>query len=207
MQKMAVLLISGVVTIVLTYLLVFPSLAAQRVTVSGEALSPLSKSGEADVKPVETELPVLVSRPITLKIDKLGIEADVETVGMDSQGRMDVPKLDGNVAWYELGVKPGELGSAVVAGHFDSSTGLPAVFYELDSLVVGDEITIIDEVGRSQVFKVREKALYLDSEFPISDVFGRSDGRWLNLITCAGDFDQTAKNYSERRVVFAELIE
>lgn len=42
--------------------------------------------------------------PHTLSIPSLNINAEVESVGMDSKGRMDVPKNDFNAAWYNLGL-------------------------------------------------------------------------------------------------------
>lgn len=48
---------------------------------------------------------------------------------MDAKGNMDIPKRDENVAWYQIGYYPGSKGNAVIAGHYDTATGSPAVFY------------------------------------------------------------------------------
>src|SRR5437764_1044364 len=61
--------------------------------------------------------------PKNLKIPKIGIIANSESVGLDSQGRMDVPKKAEDVGWYNLGFKVGEKGSVVLDGHFDDVTG------------------------------------------------------------------------------------
>jgi sortase A len=147
----------------------------------------------------------IISQPQRLVIGSLDVDAQIETVGLAPDGRMDVPKADANVAWYKLGAKPGEIGSAVVAGHFDSKTGGPAVFYDLEKLEVGDEISVVGKTGQQLVFVVTEVAKYKDADFPIDKVFTQTDTRRLNLITCAGTFNTQEKNYSDRLVVFTQL--
>lgn len=145
--------------------------------------------------------------PVTLRIPKLGVTSEVEYVGLDAEGRMDVPKADENVAWFELGVRPGDVGSAVLAGHYDSKTGGPAVFYDLTKLTVGDIVEVLDGEGNELKFVVTDTATYKDADFPIDTVFAQNDARRLNLITCAGQFSQQQRNYSDRFVVFTELVE
>ena len=69
--------------------------------------------------------------PQTLHIPKINVAAAIEQVGLDTQGRMDVPEDADNVAWYKLGYKPGQKGNAVLAGHYDKETGEPAVFWDI----------------------------------------------------------------------------
>lgn len=120
---------------------------------------------------------------------------------------LDVPKDDKNVGWYSLGVMPGATGNAVVAGHFDTKTGEPAVFYNLSTLEAGDEITVVDEKNNLQIFVVEKKETYPTDEFPLQKVFGESSGKMLNLITSEGTFNQARKLYSERLVIFSRLKE
>jgi sortase A len=147
-----------------------------------------------------------VSTPVLLQIPKLNIEADIESVGLDREGKMDVPKKAQNAAWYNLGVKPGEKGNAVMAGHLDTITGAPAVFYKLGSLNAGDEIKVKDDNGNVLIYKVIEKKTYSNEDFPLEEVFGVSDRYRLNLITCSGQFNSSANSYSHRTVVYSELI-
>ena len=146
-----------------------------------------------------------VAKPAKLVIPTLGVESEMEYVGLDDKGRMDVPKNDDNVAWWSLGVKPGETGNAVLAGHFDRKDGGPAVFYDLKDLNTGNDIEIVDEEGNKLTFEVYKKEIYKDATFPIELVFGATDEKNLNLITCDGVFDENAKNYSDRLVVFTRL--
>ena len=98
--------------------------------------------------------------PKTLQISKLGINVPIESVAMDEKGRMDVPKDPDNVAWYNLGVKPGEQGNAVMAGHFDKETGEPAVFYDIEKLTRGDTISITDKNNQVITFSVVRSSFF-----------------------------------------------
>lgn len=148
---------------------------------------------------------ITILPPRTLSIPKLGVEVFVESVGMDSEGKMDIPKNVDNVAWYNLGYKPGEKGSAVIAGHYDKKDGSPAVFYTLSSLQPGDEIEVIDTNGKKLAYVVTRKASYLTDQFPLKEVFDTRDKPRLNLITCAGTWNRGQASYSNRLVVYSEL--
>lgn len=169
--------------------------------------APLTQFIEA-VSVVERATPtqVPVSPPLRLTIEKLGIEAAIEQVGLDAKNNMDVPKQVDNVAWYQLGAQPGDAGNAVIAGHLDSYTG-PAVFYNLGSLEAGDEVAVTHADGSISRFRVTQKSSYPYDQFPIADVFGPTDNKRLNLITCEGDYSQATKLYSHRIVIYTELIE
>jgi LPXTG-site transpeptidase (sortase) family protein len=149
----------------------------------------------------------VVTEPIRVEIPRLAISAAVEDVGLDDEKRMDVPKQDENVAWYNLGPKPGEPGTAVVAGHYDAKTGGPAIFYELDQLKAGDIITVTTEDEKQLEFKVSRVETYQDATFPIAEVFDFSPtSKRLTLITCRGTFDKVTQNYSQRLVVYSDMI-
>lgn len=143
--------------------------------------------------------------PKRIIIPKIQIDASVESVGMDAQGRMDVPRFVNETAWYNLGYKPGENGNAVIDGHLDTTTGAPAVFYNLSSLEPGDKITIVDENGKNLNFIVERKEIYAYNQIPMQEVFGANDYPRLNLITCTGWFNQQTKNYSNRVVIYSKL--
>jgi LPXTG-site transpeptidase (sortase) family protein len=145
-----------------------------------------------------------VGIPLYLTIPKLGITTAIETVGMDTEGAMDVPKDPYHVGWYKLGTKPGEVGRAVLDGHYDTKTG-PGAFYTLKKLEVGDTIIITDSTNNEYTFVVKDKKLFSDSDFPISAVFGTDTKAKLNLITCGGVWDTASQVYSKRLVVFTEL--
>lgn len=142
--------------------------------------------------------------PLRITIPAINVDTAVEHVGKDAQGNMDVPKDANNVAWYELGYKPGENGNAVIAGHLDTKTG-SAIFYRLNDLRVGDDLTVVTDQNKKLVFTVIKKQIYTAESFPIPTVFGPASTPLLNLITCAGVFDRTSEHYLDRVVVFTQL--
>jgi sortase (surface protein transpeptidase) len=146
-----------------------------------------------------------IGSPVTLSIPSIGVESEVENVGLDEKRNMDVPKKSEDVGWYNLGPKPGEAGSAVMAGHLDDPTGAPAVFWDLKKLTTGAKIEVTDENGDRHTFIVTDVENYPWNDFPLQKVFADSTGTKLNLITCGGNWDKENKNYSERTVVYADL--
>ena len=142
--------------------------------------------------------------PVRLKIPGINVDATVEYVGVTPDGAMDAPVGPRNVAWFDLGPRPGEEGSAVIAGHSGWKNGVPAVFDNLYKLRKGDKIYVQDEKGTIITFVVRESRLY-NPEVSASDVFNSNDGRaHLNLVTCEGAWDKVSKTYSKRLVIFAD---
>lgn len=142
--------------------------------------------------------------PRRLKIPSIKVDAPVEYVGLTSDGAMDVPKGTANVGWYNLGRRPGENGSAVIAGHFGTINKIPQVFNNIHKLRKDDKIYIEDEKGRNIIFVVREIQRYGKDE-DSSGIFGSIDGKaHLNLITCAGVWNKAEKTFSERLVVFTD---
>lgn len=155
-------------------------------------------------RPSPTVSPIAeMGKPKKLIIPSLGVEAVIEEVGTDSEGKMDVPKEDMNAGWWKFGTIPGVKGNSVIAGHFDRKDGGPAIFYDLKSLNTGSEFTVIDENGRKISFIVYKTESFKVSDFPINEVFGNTDSANLNLITCSGTWDNDNENYSDRFVVFA----
>jgi LPXTG-site transpeptidase (sortase) family protein len=121
---------------------------------------------------------------------------------------MDVPSGTINVAWFALGPNPGEIGSAVIGGHYgiyEDNRG-PTVFYYLDQMKVGDKVYIENDKGGTLVFQVREIKLF-DRNADATTVFTSDDGlAHLNLITCEGIWNRVAGTYPSRRVVFTDLL-
>ena len=142
--------------------------------------------------------------PMRLKIPGISVDSAIEYVGLTSDGAMDAPKSPDEVAWYNLGPRPGENGSAVLAGHFGWKNGKAAVFDDLDKLRQGDKLYVVDDTGEIISFVVRESRSY-DPRADASDVFILNDGKaHLNLITCEGVWDKVLKSYSKRLVVFTD---
>lgn len=153
---------------------------------------------------IQSPLPV-PAIPRLLSIPDLNVEAIVEDVGLDNENKMDVPKNAMNAGWYNLGVKPGETGNAVMAGHLDKKDGSPAIFYNLTKLKKGDILQVTDNLGQQYRYIVTETKSYALKDFPLQEVFGPNSKARLNLITCEGNFNKSSNLYSHRFVVYSEL--
>src|SRR5581483_6781573 len=71
--------------------------------------------------------------PSRLVIPKISVDAPFTTLDIGASGHLQPPPAgDTNlVGWYAKGVSPGEKGTAVIAGHVDTTTSA-AVFANLD---------------------------------------------------------------------------
>jgi LPXTG-site transpeptidase (sortase) family protein len=143
--------------------------------------------------------------PQRIIIPRLGIGADAEHVGRTAGGNMAVPVEFENVGWFREGYIPGETGNAVIAGHVDDARGNRAVFGRLSDVELGDSVLVEGEEGMLEFRVVRKEIFPYDTE-DTSEIFGESDKPMLNLITCDGTWDQSRRTYTERLVVFAELV-
>jgi LPXTG-site transpeptidase (sortase) family protein len=156
---------------------------------------------------VREPVPVVsISPPTQLKIDKIGVGAVVQPVGLTSDGNMDIDENPRQAAWYKLGPKPGQEGSAVIAGHYGWKKNVPSVFNNLHTLVAGDKVLTLGEDGTVLTFVVTRLATYAPDQ-DATNVFRSDDGKsHLNLVTCQGSWNNTVRTYSERLVVFTDLL-
>lgn len=168
-----------------------------------------SKSQEVTFLPRE-DVPffsesVQVGLPVRLRIPEASVDASIETVGIDSDGVMEAPVGGKNVGWFQFGSRPGEMGSAVMDGHFGQwKNGEGSVFDDLSILGPGDRVFVDDDTGKTHTFVVRESREY-DPSADAREVFDADDAKsHLNLITCEGAWDSISKSYSKRLVVFTD---
>ena len=144
------------------------------------------------------------SPPVRLRIPAIGVNAHVEPLGLDGQGRMATPSRAENVGWYSPGTTPGDVGNAVIDGHLDWTDG-PAVFWRLGRLKRGDEITIARADGSQVKFAVQSSST-TPYDASTDALFTRSGPPALTLITCAGAWDRQRGTYLQRLVVRASLV-
>ena len=156
-------------------------------------------------KMTEKPLPLLI--PVRLLIPAIGINASVESVGIRSDSDLATPAHHPweDVGWYDLGPLPSERGSAVIDGHLDRPGGYPAVFWRLRDIQVGDDVQVIGSAGKALHFRVTRMAYYPADQAPLQDIFGNLGGRYLNLITCAGDWIPNQHQTTLRLVVYTSL--
>ncbi|MBA3532641.1 MAG: class F sortase [Ardenticatenales bacterium] len=149
-----------------------------------------------------------IAVPVRIKIPSLNIDASIESVGKDNQGRVDVPRGVMNAAWYNLLARPGEVGNAIMTGHLDDYKSQPAVFWRLNELRVGDAILVVDADGQTHRFEVLDKAIYgYNDPAPMEQIYGFTLKRNLNIITCNGTWDAKNWNYDKRLVIYARAVD
>ncbi len=146
--------------------------------------------------------------PARLLIPAIGINASVESLGILPNGDLATPTHSPweDVGWYDSGPRPGERGSAVIDGHLDRPGGYPAIFWRLRDLHVGDDVWVINTNGTRKHFHVTRIAFYPPQQAPIQDIFGNRSGKYLNLITCAGDWIPSEHQTTLRLVVYTTLV-
>ncbi len=140
-----------------------------------------------------------------LTIGQLKIDTGVLSLGINAKGEMAVPTTLTETAWYNKGAKPGEMGSVVIAGHY----GAPwqaGVFRSLPTMKVGDIVTVTDTNNKTYNYRVYKVANVPEKGADLKEIFNKNDNRYLNLITCFGEWNQDSFRYSERTVVFTKFV-
>lgn len=145
--------------------------------------------------------------PAHIEVPSIELNADVVSVGIAEDQSMEVPHDARQVGWYSLGVKPGETGGAIMTAHYDTTTGKPAVFYNLRKMKKGDIIYVTMQDRQELLFQVTDILSEPVKGFPTELLFGNFPDKKLILITCDGIWNPLEKNYSKRLVVYATLWE
>jgi sortase (surface protein transpeptidase) len=145
------------------------------------------------------------SPPVRVQIPAIGVSSPLVRLSLNPDRTMEVPGDFQVAGWFTGGPQPGQLGPAVIAGHVDSRTG-PAVFYRLRDLRPGDEIRVVRADRRVVRFKVDSLASYAKQSLPSEAVYGATTTPALRLITCAGTFDWSRRNYPDNLVVSATRV-
>lgn len=146
--------------------------------------------------------PSKVADPVRIRIKAIGVDAEIDRVGLAEDGSMETPKF-GRAGWYTEGPRPGQDGPAVVVAHVDSKTG-PDVFARLKELKRGAKIQITDKQGKTYEFVARSKRQTDKDELPTQAIWGPTGGPALRLITCGGSFDHATGHYRANITVFAD---
>jgi sortase (surface protein transpeptidase) len=164
-----------------------------------------------------------------VKIPRLGVDAPIEELAINSRGELDTPKGENtNVGWYHIYDKPGRTnpenlgwksiagkpalpvsGNAVFSAHIYYHN-VPAPFVNLAKAQVGDEIVIQMEDGREYKYQVVKKDRYHRDNVPMGEIIWPTqkpeDKEWVTMITCGGALDETGQEYISRDVVVAERV-
>jgi hypothetical protein len=168
--------------------------------------APLTAPSPAGPAPELTASPATAVPPTGLKIDRLGLDARVDAVGVDDRtGDFAVPPSIDVVGWYKWGpALNATAGSIVIAGHVDSAEQGRGAFFHLRDLGPGDAITVTGADGSTRRFTVTAREVYPKAKIPLDRYFARDGAVRLTLITCGGPFDASTRHYRDNVVITAQ---
>jgi len=146
-----------------------------------------------------------VAAPVALTIPLIGVQTNLITLGLQSNGQLQVPATTSVAGWYTGSPRPGAVGSSIIVGHIDSYKN-PGVFFRLSTLTKGDKVYIKRADGTMAEFSVTAVQTYLKDHFPTEDVYGPVPDAELRLITCGGAFDLATGHYLSNIVVYATEV-
>lgn len=144
--------------------------------------------------------------PRYIIIPKLGVNAEVRSVGLTSSGALGVPDNVYYTDWYNESALPGQQGAMLIDGHVSSWT-THGVFYGIKTLVAGDLIKVERGDGTIFTYVVVKNHVFplgkVDMQSAITPIVPGQPG--LNLITCTGDVIPGTSQFNERILVYATL--
>ncbi|MGI8549529.1 MAG: class F sortase [Dehalococcoidia bacterium] len=170
--------------------------AVALIMLTGMSYAPLLADSEAP------QIPAIY--PVALAVPSIGIDANVQYVGVADDGSMDIPSNFEDAAWYQPGYLPGQPGNAVFDGHV-SSTAAEAVFFHVQDLKIGARISVTGADGTVLTFQVAEVEMYALDSAPVAKIFGSTGWPQVVLITCGGDWHPDLHLFDHRTVVYAPL--
>lgn len=163
--------------------------------------------------PVPTPPPS--SAPVVrMIIEKIGLDGQVVTMGLDEDHVPLVPDNPNDIVWYDFSTLPGWGSNAVFSGHVDWTLhGVPVtgVFYDLRKVEVGDIIKIRLEDGTEYQYKVFANVAVPYDDPEALKVMGTTPTEMITIITCGGTWvprwnDPLGGNYTHRQIVRAERL-
>lgn len=145
-----------------------------------------------------------IKNGVRISIPAIGVDAPVVSLGLNSDGTLQVPTSFSVAGWWSGGPFPGQPGPAVIVGHVSSVSG-PGVFYRLGELVPGNLIAVSQPSGSSVIFTVVRSLEVSKDNFPTQLVYGSVSDPELRLITCSGSFNSATGHFVDNLIVFAKL--
>jgi hypothetical protein len=174
------------------------------------APAPVERPAAPAEPDVRTEEVAARAVPLAVRIGTISVDAPIVPVGIQDDGAMVIPERVDEIGWYDpggLGVVPGTAGTAVLAGHVDSRSQGRGALYDLRELRVGATIEVDLDDGTTQRWLITEVVQYSKAVLPLAEIFTWAGPSRLAVITCGGEFDRTARSYTDNLVVYAEPMD
>jgi sortase A len=148
-----------------------------------------------------TPTPARPGIPIRLEIPSIDVDSRVAEAGTTwENGQLIWETLPWLVAHYRATAGAGANGNAVFSGHV-TSRNAGNVFKDLYKIRLDDEIRISTSESEF-TYVVTGVRMVLPSDTSVMEPTGDATA---TLITCAGEWNPTQRNYSHRLIVTAKL--
>jgi len=144
------------------------------------------------------------AKPNIVHIPALGVTSNIIDLGLQPDGKMEVPPDAKDAGWFTSSPLPGQPGPSVLAAHVDWK-GEPGPFKRLHELKQGDEVTVESTDGARVTFVIDRVETYPKDQFPADRVYGDRDGPELVAVTCGGEYDAAERSYESNVVAYAKI--
>ena len=145
--------------------------------------------------------------PVRVVAASIGVDIPVIPVGIEQGGFMELPADPAVAGWYRYGSDPtSSRGNTVISAHVDAPDYPIGPFSALRDLQAGAVIEVIDEAGAAHSYSVESVTYHRKTELPVRDIFARTGGPTLVLITCGGDYDSRTGRYTDNVVAIATPV-
>jgi sortase (surface protein transpeptidase) len=125
------------------------------------------------------------SQPVRLTIKDIGVDDQLQSVGLDKQRIPIVPKHD--IGWYNLSAMPGQGENIVLWGHvlrFRDSPKIPAPFARLKELKPGAAVVLYDKAGTAHDYVVTQQIWVTPDQVEYILPRGKE---MVTMVSCIGD--------------------
>jgi len=128
-------------------------------------------------------------------------------MSVNTDGSMQSPVNIFDTGWYTGSVKPGQPGASIIIGHASGMT-LGGIFNKLESLNVGDTVSVERGNGQMLRYQVVKKQIIKLSDVDMNSFMRPADGvsEGLNLMTCAGEWIKNSQTRDHRAMIFTKRI-
>jgi hypothetical protein len=180
--------------------------AAALACLTGCATHPATPAASATVA---ADLAVSDVAPEHLTYTAVGVDADVDPTGLNTDGTIRVPALDkaAEVDYLDWGTKVGAGRPLVFVCHINGRDGagkvIPGGFGRLAHAAVGDMVTVTGRSGAQARYRVARVRTVAKAQFPTS-VYDPTPTPTLVLITCGGQL--LNHNYLSNVIVTADAV-
>lgn len=144
-------------------------------------------------------------QPVHVSVPEIGADAPVISLGLQANGKLEVPATASDTGWWSGGSVPGAVGPAVIAGHINLGDE-EGVFSQLGSLQPDDEVSVTLDTGRILRYRIDRVERHAKEAFPTDAVYGKTTGPELRLVTCGGAFDPSSGHYLDNVIAFATPV-